>query len=58
MGGATELCVYAFSLARMQRQIRDLRDDISEAERKESDQAKRRKTAVSFVHQQVTQVAT
>ena len=31
----------------MQRQIRDLRDDIAEAERKESDQAKRRKTAVS-----------
>ena len=36
------------ALSRLQRQIRDLRDDISEAERKESDQTKRRKTAVSF----------
>ena len=37
-----------FPLARLQRQIRDLRDDISEAERKESDQVKRRKAAVSY----------
>ena len=36
-----------FPLARLQRQIRDLRDDISEAERKESEQTKRRKTTVS-----------
>ena len=31
----------------MQRQIRELRDDISDAERKEAEQAKRRKAAVS-----------
>ena len=53
MGGAVELLLYAFLLARMQRQIRDLRDDISEAERKEADQSKRRKAAVSFVHKQL-----
>lgn len=41
-------CLISFSLARLQRQVRDLRDDISEAERKESEQAKRRKTAVSL----------
>ena len=42
-----------FPFARLQRQIRDLRDDISEAERKESDQTKRRKTAVSYKSTQV-----
>jgi len=40
---------FVMYLIRLHRQVRELRDDVADAERKESDQNKKRKMAVSKI---------